>query len=53
MIESQNADVKLSREELAREMKDEIARIHTLIDRINDELSRHMSADCAEVLHTR
>ena len=50
MVETQNAEVKPTRDKLVQEVWDEIARTHTKIDRVSDELSRLVSDDCSEPL---
>jgi hypothetical protein len=50
MVETQKAEVKLTRDKLVQEVWDEIARTHTKIDRVSDELSRLVCDDCSEPL---
>jgi hypothetical protein len=50
MVETQNAEVKPSWDKLVQEIWDEIARTHTLIDKVSDELSRLVCDDCSEPL---
>lgn len=50
MVEIQNAEMKPTRDKLVQEIWDEIARTHTMIDRISDELSRLVCDDCSEPL---
>jgi hypothetical protein len=50
MVETENAEVKPSWDKLVEEIWDEIARTHTLIDKVSDELSRLVCDDCAEPL---
>jgi hypothetical protein len=50
MIETQKAEVKPTRDKLVQEVWDEIARTHTKIDRVSDELSRLVCDDCSEPL---
>ena len=50
MVETQNAEVKSTRDKLVQEVWDEIARTHTMIDRVSDELSRLVCDDCSEPL---
>ena len=50
MVVTQNAEMKLSRDKLVQEIWDEIARTHTLIDRVSDELTRLVCDDCSEPL---
>jgi hypothetical protein len=50
MVVTANAEVKPSWDKLVEEIWDEIARTHTLIDKVSDELSRLVCNDCAEPL---
>jgi hypothetical protein len=50
MVETQNVEVKPSWDKLVQEIWDEIARTHTLIDKVSDELSRLVCDDCSEPL---
>jgi hypothetical protein len=50
IVETQNAEVKPSWDKLVEEIWDEIARTHTLIDQVSDELSQLVNDDCSEPL---
>ena len=50
MVETQNLELKLSKDKLAQELWDEIARTHTLIDKVSDELAQLVCDDSSEPL---
>ena len=50
MVVTQNAEMNPTRDKLLQEIWEEIARTHTMIDRISDELSRLVCDDCSEPL---
>ena len=50
MVETEIAEAKPTRDELVQQIWDEIARTHTMIDKVSDELSRLVCDDCSEPL---